>query len=128
VRGTAASALRSWLQRSGDYGQELWRILQESKGYSKDKADLIIKLLQRLTDEELASPSTYQMLIGYLNHDNLVIRELALWHLYYLVPEGTKTIPYDPTGDAQKRQDAVVQWKKLLPEGKLPASRSAGRN
>ena len=43
-----------------------------------------------------------------------------------LVPEGALKIQYDPNDDPDKRKPAVEQWKKLIPEGKLPPKIAAG--
>lgn len=80
-----------------------------------------MRLLHSISEEDASRPETYAMLIRSLDHDNLVIRDLAFWHLALLVPDGAKTIPYDPTADAEKRQQACVRWKQLVPDGRLPA-------
>jgi hypothetical protein len=121
VRGTAAHALRAWLGRDGDRRAELARILQEKRGYSREKAALILRLLHRFSREDLARPETYQTLIGYLDHENLAVRDLAYWHLALLVPEGARKIRYDPVADPENRQQSIRRWKKLVPEGKVPA-------
>jgi hypothetical protein len=58
-------------------------------------------------------------LINYLDHSKLAVRQLALWHLVRLVPEG-KAIGYDPAAPAAVRQKAIKEWRQLIPEGKLP--------
>jgi len=60
-----------------------------------------------------------------LDDDNLLVRDLAFWHLDRLgvggrLPEKTRKIDYDLTSEPEKRQQAVEQWKKLLREGKMP--------
>jgi hypothetical protein len=64
-------------------------------------------------------PETYSLLIDNLRHDRLAIRELAFWHLRRLVPAG-QSIRYDPAGSSEQRERAFEQWKKLVPDGKLP--------
>jgi len=124
VRGTAAYVLRNWISHSADHDMELYRTLQDKKGFSKEKAEIVMRLLHDLSDAEVADPKTYETLIGYLDHDNLAIRELALWHLVRLVPPDLiKTIMYDPTSDKEKRKAGIDQWKKLLADGKLPPKR-----
>jgi hypothetical protein len=130
VRGTAAFTLWHWVNRAGDNELELIRILRESKGYSKEKAETFRRLLHSLSERELADPRTYETLVGYLDHDNLAIRELAIWHLSLLAPDGARSIPYDPVAESDKRQQAVQQWKRLIADGKLPAksARPQGHN
>lgn len=124
VRGTAAFALRHWIARSRDHDLEVYRVLAVQKGYSREKAEIIMGLLHGFPDAALKKPVTYARLIGYLDHENLAIRELAFWHLAHLVPEGAKKIPYDPAGEVAARAKAVQEWKKLIPEGSVPRHRS----
>jgi hypothetical protein len=125
VRIAAAHALRQWMSRNGDQDLDLYRTLYEKKGYSKEKAEIIMRLLHSFSEAELADPKTFEMLIGYLNHDNLAVRELAVWHLSRLAPDGSK-IGYDPAADSDKRAAAVEQWKQLIPAGKVPPGLNAG--
>jgi hypothetical protein len=127
VRNTAAHALQHWRNLHKEHDAELTRILQSK--FSKDKAVIIRRLLQGFTAEELQKPETYQTLLDYLNHESLVIRELALYHLTLLLPEDAKKAGFDPAADAEKRRPALEAWKQLLPPGKVPprpAPRRAG--
>ena len=54
-------------------------------------------------------------LVGYLNHDNLAVRELAALNLAVLAPEAAKAIAYDPDGPPAARQKAVDEWKQKGP-------------
>ena len=72
-----------------------------------------------LGERDLASPDTYDLLINYLAHPQLPVRELAVWHLYTLVPAGQK-IRYSASGDAAARQQAQTAWRALIPPGQLP--------
>ncbi len=127
VRGSAAYALRHWMARNREQDAELYRTLTEKTSYPKEKAAVLMRLLHDVSESDAAKPETFEMLIGYLNHENLSIRELAFWHLAHLVPEGAKTIPYDATSDAEKRQVAVLEWKKLMAAGKIPPKPGRGR-
>src|SRR5262249_6207622 len=75
VRGTARHALQFWLSRRPNSQAELARLLKE-KRYAQEKAALISRLLQRIPDPDLARPETYQTLIGHLDHENLIVRDL----------------------------------------------------
>jgi hypothetical protein len=119
VRGSAAFVLRNWMSRNADNDAELFRMLGEQRAYSKEKAEIIIRLLHSVSEADAAKPKTYQDLISYLDHDNLAIRQLAFWHLSFLVPEGAQQIVYDPAADAEQRKPACEQWKKLLANGKV---------
>jgi hypothetical protein len=119
VRGTARHAVQTWLARRPENVAELQGLL-EKQGYSREKAILACKLLRPLPAAELARPETYQDLIRCLDHENLLVRDLAFWHLANLVAEGPRKIAYDPAADEQHRRQAIEQWRKLVPPGKVP--------
>jgi pSer/pThr/pTyr-binding forkhead associated (FHA) protein len=119
VRGAARHALQVWLSRRPDSQAELARILKD-KRYAQEKAALIGHLLCKIPDTALKSPNTYQNLIGYLDHENLIVRDLAFWHLAQLVPEGAAKIAYDPLAEADQRKKTIDQWRKLVPPGTVP--------
>jgi hypothetical protein len=124
VRGVTQFALQTWLSRGSQHASDLARIF-ERRGDSKDKAELIVRLLHFYPPEALDKRKTYEDLIGWLNDDNLLVRDLAFWHLEQIgvggrLPEEARKIAYDPTWEAEKRRSAVDQWKKLLSEGKVP--------
>jgi hypothetical protein len=121
IRQAATGALINWISHAADDEIELYRMLQEKKGFSKEKAQIIMSLLHVFSPEDRANPKTYETLISYLDHDNLAIRELALWHLIQLTPPNLlKNIRYDPAEDGDKRKAGVEQWKKLLADRQLP--------
>jgi hypothetical protein len=123
VRSAASYALRYWMGRNEDHRQELLRTLHEKKGYSPEKATLIVALLRGCSDQAAKRPQTYAGLIALLNHDNLAVRELAFQQLAMLAPDIARSIKYDPVADAEKRAVAVAEWKKRIPDGKVPPRR-----
>jgi hypothetical protein len=70
--------------------------------------------------KELSRPETYARLISYLDHENLAVRQLAFWHLMLLAPKIAEQVRYDPAGNMEERRQAVVEWRKRIPEGKVP--------
>jgi hypothetical protein len=118
LRGTAAFTLRHWRSRRKEHDSQLLRALQEKT--AKDKAEIILRLLHGFSTREIEQPETYQTLLAYLDHENLEIRELALYHLAFLVPEGAKKIFFDAAAEPEKRKPALDAWKKLLLPGKVP--------
>lgn len=125
VRGVTLFALQSWLSRGAQHASELGRIL-ERRGYAKDKVERIVRLLHFYPPESLEQKKTYEELIGCLDDANLLVRDLAYWHLDQLgvggrLPEEARKIAYDPTWEKEKRRPAVEQWQKLLGEGKVPS-------
>jgi pSer/pThr/pTyr-binding forkhead associated (FHA) protein len=122
IRGAAVTALRQWITRGPDYRQELIHALTDARsGYSPEKAQLILWLLQGVNEADAGRSETFQKLIGCLNHENLPIRDLAFRELKRLVPELTASIEYDPAAPEKQRQQAAEEWKKKLPPGKVPA-------
>lgn len=124
TRRGALFTLRNWLAR----GKDQWRTLydpQESSGilldkrYTTGQAGIIVDLLFPFSQLQMKSPETYSVLIEYLRNNRLAIRELAIWHLLYLVPEGGK-IGYNPAGGEDQRAAAYLKWKQLIPDGKMP--------
>jgi hypothetical protein len=124
VRSAASYCLRWWTSRSIDQRLELARTLHEKKGYAKEQVAVILGLLRICSPKAAARPETYSRLIALLNHNSLAVRELAWQQLAQLVPELVQTIRFDPGADADKRQTAVTEVKKRIPEGQVP-SRSA---
>ncbi len=125
VRGVTLFALQSWLSRGGQHAGELVRVL-ERRGDSRDKAERIVRLLHFFTPEAIDRKETYEELIGCLDDDNLLVRDLAFWHLDQLdvggkLPEEARKIAYDPTWEPEKRRPAVEKWKALLDQGKVPS-------
>jgi hypothetical protein len=124
VRWAAIYALEIRISRSADHDGELYRTLTEKKGYSKENATIVWRLLHGFSKAERADPNTYQTLISYLGHDRLPVSELAWRHLAELAPQLAKGIHYDPA-DAKSRKQAYESWKKKLPRGTLPPKGSS---
>ena len=125
VRQEALFTLRNWLCRGAEQAPRLYDRKTET-GYLRDKkipkdaCETILDLLYGIPTEARRQPETYDALIAYLRHERLEIRELAIRHLAFLVPEGARKIPYNPAGDTEQRDAAFAAWKKLIPNGKLP--------
>lgn len=111
--------LRNWIGRAPGNDQILYQRLIDIRGYKPKEAETVLHFLHTPEDVELTRPETYEMLIDFLESDRLSIRGLAFWHLYRLVPEGRK-IAYDPLAAKEERAKARAEWKKLIPDGKLP--------
>jgi hypothetical protein len=123
VRDQAVLVLRHWIGRCPGQDQKLYDFLVNVKKFSPGEAETILQLLHSLNDQQLARPEAFELLIEYLNHDLLPVRQLAQWHLYRLVPaarEKGKEIEYDAAAPQAERQKAYKKWKELIPEGQLP--------
>ena len=75
----------------------------------------VLQLLHSVGVEDLAKPETYDLLLAYLNHERLPVRELARWHLARLVPDGSK-VAYDAAAPADQRAEGVKEWRKHVRE------------
>lgn len=111
--------MRNWLGRSPGQDARLHAGLVKLKSYTPAEAETVIMFLHGFTKEDVATPELYQGLIDYLDHPKLALRVLSHWHLVRLVPEG-RSIPYHPHADQEARDKTYKEWRKLLPEGKLP--------
>jgi hypothetical protein len=118
ARLAARMALQQWISRSPDNQRELERFLREQKIYSPDKAQLVVRLLRGFSPDALKKPETYAQLIGHLNHSDFIVRDLAWWHLAYL--DEAKDLNYEPAAPPEKREPAVAELKKRLPDGQVP--------
>lgn len=112
-------ALRHWLGRCPGQDLKFYDMLVKKRDCSPAHAETIISLTRSFSDHDLAGPECYEMLIEYLLHDKQAIRGLAHWHLHRLVPEGRK-IKYSALDTKEERSEAHKEWKKLIPDGKLP--------
>jgi hypothetical protein len=119
VRQHAVVVLRQWLGRGPGQTTKLYQALTTEGKYSKIQALTILQLLFGLREAEHANPGVYQLLIGYLNHGKLAVRELAHWQLVRLAPAG-KDIPYDAAAPLAERQESMRRWQTLIPAGQLP--------
>jgi hypothetical protein len=119
LREHAIQILRHWIGRGPGQDMKLYQALIDKEKYTPGQAATVLQLLHSFGDTEQARPETYEILISYLKHPKLGVRELARWQLYRLVPAG-KDIAYDPAGSEADRERASEAWKKLIPSGKLP--------
>src|SRR5262249_28586380 len=99
--------------------ERLYKTLTDHGKLTPNQAKIVIQLLFGFDDDQQEQPATYELLIGYLQHGALPIRELARWHLVRLVPEGQK-FGYDAGAAEEQRKEAAAKWQALIPEGKLP--------
>jgi hypothetical protein len=113
-------ACRHWIGREPGQDMILYNRLVELRKYTPVEAETALQLLHSFSDEDLATPETYQTLIALLDSDQMLIRGLAHWHLIRLVPGGPE-LGYDPLAPREARLKAMKAWKAHLPPGKLPS-------
>jgi hypothetical protein len=120
ARAAAIVTLRYYLGQQAGNDLKLYQALE--KRYRSSTAETIMVLIHGYPQESWTKPETYEQLIEYLLSDKLPIRELANWNLS-LQPatrEIAQKIPYDPAGGQDQRVAAHDEWKKYIPDGKLP--------
>jgi hypothetical protein len=113
-------AIRHWIGREPGQDMILYNRLIELRKYTPVEAETALQLLHSFSDEDLATPETYQTLIALLDSDQMLIRGLAHWHLVRLVP-GAAELGYDPLAPHEARLKAIKAWRAHLPAGKLPS-------
>ena len=94
VREMGILALRHWLGREPGQSIKLYGLLTKGEGYTPVQAKSFLHLCYGIDQARRNQPTTYELLIGALNHSKMPMRELAHWHLVRLAPAG-KSIPYD---------------------------------
>jgi hypothetical protein len=115
-RVTAVETLIQWVALSRDNDYKLAELARQR--LKANEADVFMTLLHGFSEQAVGRPETYELLIGYLKHNQIAIRELAAWNLYHMVP-AAQGIAYDAM-DPAKREKAYRQWLQLIPPGKLP--------
>jgi len=113
------TVLRHWIGRSRGQDQQFYQLLTTRSGYTDAQARIIIQLLLGFEPGDLNAPETYEVLIDYLGNSKPAIRSLAAWHLVRLVPQG-KPIAFKPNANDVEARQYQLEWKKLIPSGKLP--------
>jgi hypothetical protein len=116
-RAVAVLALRHWIGSAPGNDLKLYHLLIQRLDYRPNWAETVLQLLH--SPYAANDPETYELLIAYLKHGSLAVRELAHWHLTRLVPAG-RDIPYDPAGPAAERERGYRAWKRVVPDGQLP--------
>jgi hypothetical protein len=117
LRWSATESLRNWIAAGRDNDYKLYDLLKSK--YRAFEADTIMTLLHGFNEKDLANPDAYELLVGYLNHPQMPIRELAYLNLVRLVPAGQK-IRYSAAADATTRQQAQTAWRALMPLHQAP--------
>jgi uncharacterized protein (TIGR03000 family) len=114
----AVVVLRTWIGRGPGQDQALYKALVERR-FEPHEAEIILHLLHGLSDEELAWPETYQVLLKYMAGDRLFLRGLAHWHLCCLAPQG-RAFGFQPNAAPEEREKALAKWRDLIKPGQLP--------
>jgi hypothetical protein len=123
LRQAAALALQSLIARRPEADAQVFEQFQAKLGYSERQAEEAIALLHGCSEAARTDPATYDSLFARLRSERLGERELAYWRLAQCDPEGAARVRYH-AGDAEaQRERAIAEWRKRIPEGKLPPGR-----
>jgi hypothetical protein len=118
LRRTAIVVLRNWIACGRDNEYKVYDLVKAK--YRPVEAETIMSLLHDLSAKDRINPDTWELLINYLDHPQLVVRELASFHLRMHVPSGAQKIRYSATADAGMRRQAQAAWRALIPPGQTP--------
>jgi hypothetical protein len=120
VRLSAAYALQQYAARQPGNDGKVFAALQARKGYGEPQAEQALRLLHGFSEAALSDPATFDFLIQGLGGDQLGVRELSAWRLSQADPEGSARIRYNAADPEAARDRAIGEWRKRIPEGKLP--------
>ncbi|MCS7046379.1 MAG: hypothetical protein NZO58_08495 [Gemmataceae bacterium] len=111
LRTLAEEMLRYWISAGRDHDYQVYDLLKAK--YRAPDPDTIMNLLHGFGEKAAKDPATSEMLLGYLNHPQLAIRELAALRLEAIAP-GRQRARYNPTDPAAARLQAQATWRALI--------------
>ncbi len=116
ARNAALAGLRRWLPAAPENRETLRAALQQR--FPPDQVDTLYRLLWGYNEDDARNPATSRLLVDWLGHENLVIRQLAFDHVYRLTGQ---RYDYRPINPANQRKVAVDRWYAHLErnDGKL---------
>jgi hypothetical protein len=123
LRQTAALALQELIARRPEFDTQVYEQLQAKLGYLERQADETMTLLHGVSEAGRNDPATYDLLFSRLRAERIGERELAAWRLAQLDPEGAVRARYRAGDPEVQRERAITEWRKRIPEGKLPPGR-----
>jgi hypothetical protein len=112
-REAAITGLRRWLPVAPENREILRAALQ--RYFPADQADTLYRLLWGYGEDDARNPATSRLLVDWLGHDNQVIRQLAIQHIYRLTGQ---RYDYRPINPANQRKVAVDRWYSHLERNK----------
>jgi hypothetical protein len=120
ARKAAIVALRTWLPQAPGNRERLKEEL--ATHFSPERADIAYRLLWGYNEDDARNRVISQQLVDWMGDDEIVIRELAFYHVYRLTD---KKYDYRPNATAQQRQLALNHWQQhILKTGAiLPAKK-----
>lgn len=109
TRMAAISGLRQWLPQNPQNRVLLQEELK--KNFPEDVASDIYRMLWGFDEADARNPVTSRKLVEHLKSENVVIRNLAIWHLARLT--GQK-YDYRVTNPQPQRHASIERWQNHL--------------
>jgi hypothetical protein len=108
-REAAITGLRRWLPTAVENREILRAELQ--RHFPADQVDTLYRLLWGYNEDDAHNPATSRLLVDWLEHDNVVVRELAFQNVYRLTGQ---RYDYRPINPVNQRKVAVERWYSHL--------------
>lgn len=108
-REAAITGLRRWLPAAVENREVLRAELQ--RYFPADQVDTLYRLLWGYNEDDARNPATSKLLVDWLKHDNVVIRQLAFQNVYRLTGQ---RYDYRPINPVNQRNVAVERWYSHL--------------
>jgi hypothetical protein len=108
-RTAAIAGLRRWLPAAVENREALRAELQ--RHFPADQVDTLYRLLWGYNNDDAHNPATSRLLVDWLGHDNVVIRQLAFQNVYRLTGQ---RYDYRPINPLNQRRVAVERWYSHL--------------
>lgn len=108
-RDAAITGLRQWLPKSEQNAELLMTELQ--KVFPPDQVDPVYRLLWGYGLDDARNAATSGILIDWLSHDTVVIRQLAFQHIFRLTGQ---RYDYRPLNPENQRNVAIQRWQAHL--------------
>ena len=116
-RMAAITGLRNWLPLKTENGELLKQALQ--KRFAPKEADIVQRLLWGYSGGDLTDRATSEQLVAWLDHNSLIVREMAFYHIFRLT---NTDHAYSPLRPAAQRRGAIKRWEDhIQSEGALIA-------
>lgn len=123
LRQAAILALQALIARQPAFDAQIAEQLQGKLGYSDRQADDAMLLLHGYPEAAKTEAATFDSLFVLLRNERVGLRELAAWRLLQLDPELTNRARFHAGDEEPQRERAIGEWRKRIPEGKLPPGR-----
>jgi hypothetical protein len=124
VRQAAGLALEAFVARRPEFDAQVFEQLQAKLNFSERQADETMTLLHGFDEAARNNSATYDLLFVLLRSDSIGQRELASWRLGQIDPDGALRARYHAGDPEPQRERAIGEWRKRIPEGKLPPGRA----